>query len=91
MCAHVRVLSSVVVHVAAAPAAANEAMLVRHNIHPSLSTATLSPYMLIPPLPMPLIPLLQFGPVTHIDFCESYPYNFVVTASTRVRPAGGRG
>eukprot|EP00879_Flechtneria_rotunda_P019276 GHRR01020243.1.p1 GENE.GHRR01020243.1~~GHRR01020243.1.p1 ORF type:complete len:421 (+),score=116.30 GHRR01020243.1:737-1999(+) len=26
----------------------------------------------------------QFGPVTHIDFCEEYPYHFAVTASTRV-------
>lgn len=26
----------------------------------------------------------QFGPVSHIEFCESYPFNFAVTASTRV-------
>jgi hypothetical protein len=26
----------------------------------------------------------QFGPVTNIDFCQEYPYNFAVTASTRV-------
>lgn len=33
--------------------------------------------------------LLQFGPVNHIEFCESYPYNFAVTASTRVSVRGG--
>ncbi|WIA16183.1 hypothetical protein OEZ85_012896 [Tetradesmus obliquus] len=26
----------------------------------------------------------QFGPVTNVDFCQEYPYNFAVTASTRV-------
>ncbi|KAF5834055.1 WD40-repeat-containing domain protein [Dunaliella salina] len=26
----------------------------------------------------------QFGPATHIDFCDIYPYNCAVTASTRV-------
>ncbi|KAG2433548.1 hypothetical protein HYH02_012665 [Chlamydomonas schloesseri] len=26
----------------------------------------------------------QFGGVTHIDFCQQYPYNLAVTASTRV-------
>ncbi|KAJ9528735.1 hypothetical protein QJQ45_020637 [Haematococcus lacustris] len=26
----------------------------------------------------------QFGPVSHIDFCQVYPYNFAVTAATRV-------
>lgn len=26
----------------------------------------------------------QFGPITHIDFCPTFPYNFAVTASTRV-------
>ena len=28
--------------------------------------------------------VLQFGGVTHIDFCQQYPYNLAVTASTRV-------
>jgi hypothetical protein len=27
---------------------------------------------------------VQFGPVTNVDFCQEYPYNFAVTASTRV-------
>jgi hypothetical protein len=31
-----------------------------------------------------LIALLQFGAVTSVDFCPEYPYNFAVTASTRV-------
>mmetsp|Transcript_5412 Transcript_5412/g.11948 ORF Transcript_5412/g.11948 Transcript_5412/m.11948 type:complete len:530 (-) Transcript_5412:1074-2663(-) len=26
----------------------------------------------------------QFGPISHIDFCQQYPYNFAVTAATRV-------
>jgi len=26
----------------------------------------------------------QFGPITNIDFCQVYPYNFAVTAATRV-------
>ncbi|KAF8055723.1 utp15 [Scenedesmus sp. PABB004] len=26
----------------------------------------------------------QFGPVTHVDFCPTYPHHFAVTASTRV-------
>jgi hypothetical protein len=30
--------------------------------------------------------VLQFGPVSHVEFCDTYPYNFAVTASTRVRP-----
>lgn len=43
------------------------------------------------PLPAPTCPprllssAAQFGPVTHVDFCETYPYHFAVTASTRVR------
>ena len=28
---------------------------------------------------------MQFGPATHIDFCDVYPYHCAVTASTRVR------
>ncbi len=31
---------------------------------------------------------MQVGPVSHIDFCQTYPYNFAATSSTRVR--GGR-
>lgn len=28
---------------------------------------------------------LQIGAVTHIDFCDTYPYNYAVTSATRVR------
>jgi U3 small nucleolar RNA-associated protein 15 len=29
--------------------------------------------------------LQQIGAVTHVDFSQQWPYNFAVTASTRVR------